>query len=579
MQPFRLRDYQVETIEAVYDSWKREVRRPAVVLPTGAGKTVVFSHIVHDVQNNRITDLQFNPGPAIVLAHRKELIDQAVNKLRITDRSLRIGVCKATRDEIRGRDVIVASTQTLARGRAARLRALNPSVVIVDEAHHYTSKTYLKVMEELGVYEEDGPRALGVSATLARNDKRHLAQLWEEVVYELPIQWMVDHGYLLIPSGRRVKIEGLSLDEVKKVHGDLHEGALGEAMSKAAAPEVIAKFYVEHASDRQGIVFATNVELSKQQALAFRELGVPAAHADGSMGEEERQTILDDFEAGRIQVISNCNLWTEGFDAPHASAIVIAKPTLSRNSYIQMVGRGLRPHPGQTECLVFDIDAGRTRHNLMSVTNLGLDRVTTDVDEEGKISESGPAVEAERKKREIREIHGRHVIEEFDFFNQTREKGAWGGPWRQTERGVWFIPLMGNGLIVLMRGQDFGTYSLAHMDADGNGRVMWANASLHHAFQRGKQIAHQFGIGIGARDAGADWRRRTVSAGQLALARSLNCADVSDDSTSGDVSDKIDVALGTRRLDHLNLAQVITSRDNYWHKEEIPHGDEDGSAS
>lgn len=501
---FQLRDYQVESVQAVYDAWKREVRRPALVLPTGAGKTVIFTRITHDVQNNKITDLQFNPGPAIILAHRTELIEQAVDKLRITDRSLRIGVCKASRDEIRGRDVIVASVQTLARGRAARLAELKPSIVIADEAHHYTSKTYLKVMEELGVYADGGPLGLGVSATLARNDKRHLAQLWDEVVYEVPIQWMVDNKYLLVPSGRRVKVEDLDLDSVKKVHGDLQEAALGEAMSKSAAPEVIAKVYKEHAGDRQGIVFATNVELSKRQVLAFRELGIPAAHGDGTMGARERQQILDDFAAGKIQVISNCNLWTEGFDAPHASAIVIARPTLSRNLYIQMVGRGLRPYPGQEDCLVFDIDAGQTKHSLMSVTNLGLDRVTIDVDEKGEAEEGGPAVVEERRRRLIREMRGRHVIEEFDFFHQMQDKGAWGGPWRQTEKGVWFIPLQKEGLIVLMRGQEFGTYSLAHINSNGDGQVLWANASLHHAFQRGRQLAYQFGIGVGARDPGAD---------------------------------------------------------------------------
>lgn len=570
---FVLRDYQIESVQAVYDAWKREVRRPAIVLPTGAGKTVIFSKIISDVQHQRVTDLQFNPGPAIVLAHRKELIEQAVDKLAKTDMSMRVGICKATRNEIRGRDVIVASVQSLGGGRAEQLAELRPSVVIIDEAHHYTSKTYLEAVTKLGVFDEGGPLALGVSATLARNDKRHLAQLWDEVVYEVPIQWMVDNEYLLIPSGRRVKVEGLSLDEIKRVHGDLHERDLGEAMMKAAAPDVIARVYREHASDRQGIVFAVNVELSKRQVLAFRELGISAAHADGSMATSEREKIIEDFQAGNIQVISNCNLWTEGFDAPHASAIVIARPTLSRNLYIQMVGRGLRPHPGQQDCLVFDIDAGRTRHTLMSVTNLGLDRVTTDVDTEGNVSEGGPAIEAERRRREIYEVRGRHVIEEFDFFAQTRDRGAWGGPWRQTERGVWFIPLVNEGFIILMKGQEFGTYSLAHMEHEGRGQVLWANASLHHAFTRGRQLAHQFGIAIGARDAGAEWRTRPASAGQLALARALNCVDVSEGSSSGDVSDKIDIARGSRRLDHLNLAQAIVSRNNYWTNEEIPHGD------
>ena len=221
-----LRDYQSITVEAVRAAWGRGVRRVAVVLPTGAGKTVVFAHLAAIMHGRGVRTL--------VLAHRDELIEQAVGKLRAVAPGLRVGVVKAARREIRGRDVIVASVQSLHRAeqRAELVRA-GVRLLIIDECHHSVADSYMSVLRDLGCFSDDpltGAYALGVTATLGRSDRVALGQVWQEVAHKVDIIDMIRMGWLVNARGIRVRIDGLDLAAVRRSRGDWADGALGAAM-------------------------------------------------------------------------------------------------------------------------------------------------------------------------------------------------------------------------------------------------------------------------------------------------------------------------------------------------------------
>ena len=196
---------------------------------------------------------------------------------------------------------------------------------------------------------------LGVTATMARGDGVGLGSTWEEVVFSRSVLWMISKGYLTDVKATRVDVKGLDLSDVKASRGDYQAGDLGRALMDSQADDVIARAYVEHAKDRPGVVFTPTVETAHAAAEGLNAAGIRTAVVSGETPTQERRQIFDDFRTGRVQVLANCMVLTEGFDAPWASCAVIARPTQSQPLYVQMVGRVLRPYPGKTDALVLDV--------------------------------------------------------------------------------------------------------------------------------------------------------------------------------------------------------------------------------
>lgn len=553
----KLRDYQSAAIDATRHAWAAGTRRPAVVLPTGAGKTVVFAHTAAVMHARGVKTL--------VLAHRDELITQAAAKLRAVAPDLRVGIVKGDRREIRGRDVIVASVQSLVRAeRRAELARAGVRLVIVDECHHAVAPTYMRVLEDLGAFDADpltGAYALGVTATLGRTDRVALGQVWQEVVYKRDILDMIREGYLVNARGVRVKIAGLDLRAVKRSRGDFADGALADAMHAALAPEAIARAYGEHAADRQGILFAPTVELAYECAEALRGVGVTAAGVDGAMGMTERRRVLGDFARGDVQVVTNCMVLTEGFDAPWCSAVVIARPTSSAPLYIQMAGRALRPHPGKRDALVIDVVGVTGRHRLASVVDLaGADRVEQLPDELAEydeidllgLGEPEPAGDGPRWRDPGAD--GPLVSEIVDLFTSSRQA------WLRTARGVWFLPA-GDQLIFLTPGSEPGTYSVARCSTrTQGGEWLREGCDLEMAMSWGEQYAAgEHGV-LTRRS--ATWRKSTVLGDrQVVMARSLGIDPTG--LTKGEVSDAISTALASQRIDPMPCVNNVNER-GYW---------------
>src|SRR5688572_12419917 len=236
MTEIKLRDYQREAIDAVFSAWAEGMRRPAIVPPTGAGKTVVFSALVKEWRKRDGAALKAYGSRVIILAHRDELVDQAIAKLRaVLPEDVSVGKVKATQNEVTA-DVMVCSVQTLASQRRLNNLVLldqgkdRPKVglIITDECHHAAAVSYKKVYDAF-------PDALqlGVTATMARGDRVGLGKVWDDVVYTKSVLWMMSKGYLTDVEAKQVNLWGVDMSDVKTSRGDYQAGDLGRALMES----------------------------------------------------------------------------------------------------------------------------------------------------------------------------------------------------------------------------------------------------------------------------------------------------------------------------------------------------------
>lgn len=359
-----LRPYQVEAIEAVGAAERRGVRRPLVAHATGLGKTVTFSHMISDRDDRR----------SLVLVHRDELVHQTVDKLGMVAPELKVGVVKAERDDV-GAPVVVASVQTLARQN--RLNRLEPDfgLVVCDEAHHVLKEnTWGRVLDHIGALNGSGPLSVGFTATPERGDGKNLT-VWQEVVHEMSVLRGIVEGYLVDITGMTVGTD-LDLQDVSVHHGDFADGSLGEAIEGSNMLDDLADAYLRYAADRPALAYTPTVRTAAILADALTERGVAAEHVSGATPTDERRAILKRLRDGHTRVVANCAVLTEGFDEPSVSCIMIARPTQSHPLFMQMVGRGTRPHPGKEDLLVLDVAGASHHHDLRSVADIaGVDKI------------------------------------------------------------------------------------------------------------------------------------------------------------------------------------------------------------
>jgi superfamily II DNA or RNA helicase len=550
-----LRDYQTQAIEGLHRAFSGQerptgtgvVRRPAVVLPTGMGKTHIFTHpsfwrpVVGDRKR------------MVVLVHRDELADQTVSKLRAADPTASIGRVQGIWDET-DRQVIVASVQTLARsGRRSRLD--NVGLVVVDECHHAVAPTYVQVMTHFGCFAsgEAATPTAGFTATMSRSkEDEHLGNIWQEVVLKRDVLDGIRSGNLVDVIGKRVEITGLDLDDVKRSHGDFSERDLGEHLMAADAPEQVAKAYIELARDRQGIAFWPDLDSADQGAAAFRDHGIVTEVIKGETETDERRDIYERYRLGRVQMLSSCMVLTEGFDMPQASAAVIARPTESAGLFVQMAGRVLRPWklpvPGyapKRNALLLDVAGVTSRHKLATIADLSVAVGSVDTDKGESLAE---AAERELAAVECRapSMPVRHTIFDVDLF------GARASLWLQTPRGTWFIPV-GDYVVFLWPG-DHGLWQIGitlMQGGPGRAQLVADGMTLEWATERAEAWANEIGgrTGSGAlAKRNATWRKRKeASRSSVSYASSLGC-QIPDGATQAQVSDLISVALTASTL-------------------------------
>jgi superfamily II DNA or RNA helicase len=359
-----LRPYQRECLERIRARYHAGKRRVLVSLPTGTGKTVVFSRFPRYFGMKK---------RLLVLAHRGELLEQALDKFRAADPELRVEVEQAARRASADCKVVVASVATLGRASTSRLGALDPEefyLVVVDEAHHAVSPTYRRIFDHLGLM-APGTRKLlvGFTATPRRGDRRGLGEVFEEVAYSRRLEEMIGEGYLARVRGWRVQ-SGVSLDGVRVRAGDFVESQLADAVDVGERNALLVAAYRELAPGRHTLVFCVNVAHAQSVARTFGEAGVRAEAVWGAMAPDARGDALARFARGELDVLTNCNVLTEGYDEPRVDCVMMARPTHSQLLYAQMVGRGTRLHQEKTDLLVIDVVDNSAKHSLAGLHSL-----------------------------------------------------------------------------------------------------------------------------------------------------------------------------------------------------------------
>lgn len=542
----KLRDYQREAIDAVFHAWSDGMKRPAIVLPTGMGKTVVFAHLIQGFRGKQTGPLdQFKVDPAlgsrvIVLVHRDELADQALAKIRAVAPDLSVGKVKAQDQEIHA-DVMVCSVQTIARHQRridlvnAQLASGAVGLIITDECHHAAADSYQFVYDGF-----PGALQLGVTATMARGDGVGLGTQWEDVVYARSILNGIMNGHLVDVKARNIEVEGFALDRVKVSRGDYQASDLGEALEDSGGDLVIAKAYREHASDRPGIVFTPTVATVELTRDALVGSGITAAAISGDTPREERLGIFEDFRTGRTQVLVNCMVLTEGFDAPWASCAVIARPTRSQPLYIQMVGRVLRPWPsgGKKDALVLNLNGAGGKLATLIDLEPGL---VEEIQEGETLTE---AVEREEAQGHTLITRGHPAfglkMSEVNLF------AASGTAWLSTAGGVMFISAGEWTYFLWPSKAEAGGWDVCRKPKRGKWeRTQHTGLTAELAMSWAEAEAENHGSFSVSRK--ASWRGGKPSEAQLTFAYGLGID--ATQMNKADVSDAISVALESRALD------------------------------
>lgn len=341
----QLRPYQADAVAQLRAAYSSGKRAPLFCLPTGGGKTFVFSYVAQNAvaRGNRVC----------ILVHRQELLLQASRSLSA------IGVKHGliAPGHVQNREPVqVASVQTLGR-RIAR-QPFKFDLIIVDEAHHAVAGTWKRLIEAM-----PEARVLGVTATPVRSDGKGLSDVFDDLVIGPSVPTLIDMGFLVRPVVYAPPI-AVDLAGVRRKGGDYDQRELASRMDKPTITGDAVAHYARHCPGKPAIAFCASVAHAQHVAQQFQAAGFKAKSIDGSMLDTERRQAIADLGNGQLQVLSSCDIVSEGTDIPVVETAILLRPTQSLGLYLQQVGRALRPAPGKDRALILDHVGNCLRHGL-----------------------------------------------------------------------------------------------------------------------------------------------------------------------------------------------------------------------
>jgi superfamily II DNA or RNA helicase len=529
MQP---RDYQEKALDAVASKYAAGVNRQLLVLPTGSGKTIIFSLLSRQFieQGKRV----------LVLAHRDRLIQQAVEKLCKIIPVEKMGVVKAELNRVHA-PCVVASVQTLARQK--RLHQMPQfDLVIVDEAHRSAAKQYKAIIQHCC---DAQTLLLGVTATPDRSDGIGLVpKIYDEVIFELPIVELIEQGHLVDIEVKNVGIP-VDFSDLKTKRGtdgevDIDQEQLSIKMDAANWYDYVRDAWLEHARDRRTIVFVPRVAMAYRLRDVMREAGIFADALDGSTALPVQRASIQSFEAGNTQMLVNCDLFVEGADIPSIDCVVLAKPTKSRIVKMQSIGRGTRPSPstGKRNLLVLDLVAAVQPGLCSAGDALG----TKSLKQGEKLTEAKKREKKETEERELEEATQQELLREqmqsrkVDLFGSSNnsEGKKKGFEWQIfPELKQAFLEVAGKRFEIAKVGNIY--------EACQGWQLLIKTTDYREAQQICEQKAREILFG-----AEAKWRQKPATEGQIKMLTKLRI-NYTPNLTAGEASNLIDARLNNRK--------------------------------
>jgi superfamily II DNA or RNA helicase len=316
------------------------------------------------------------------LAHRDELLSQARDEIAAVAPTLTVSIEKAAQhaadsipqptffDKRSQRTVVVASVQTLHEKRRLEWGPYTFSVIIIDEAHHSSARSYVNILKHFGAFDDlDATRVVGFTATPNRTDGVGLGAVFQEIAVEHTLPEMISRGVLAPIKAWQVNT-GVDLSDVRLVRGDYNESQLQETVNVEKRNLEIVAAYEKYASGTQAIAFCAGVEHSHEIARLFNDRGILAKSVWGSMDRDERAAAIASYHSGETRILANFAILIEGFNAPQTECIILARPTTSDLLVTQMLGRGTRLHPGKEHMIALDIADVTSGKSLASVASL-----------------------------------------------------------------------------------------------------------------------------------------------------------------------------------------------------------------
>ncbi len=372
-----LRQYQENAVKKCIKALKK-YNNTLFVAATGAGKTVILSEIINRISANR----------TLVMAHRDELTAQNSKTYLNMFPCSRVSFFNAQQKSWRG-TVTYGMVQTLVNN-LENMPKIN--LFVADEAHHISSDSYRKIINKV---KNDNPNVmiLGVTATPERSDKRGLKFVFDNVADVIDIDTLVRKGYLVPPRGMVVDIgTQKQLMGVKKTVSDYDMSEVEAIQNTDIQNEQVVQNWIDKSADRSTIVFCSTIKHSEDVTDSFKNAGIDAKAVHSKVPKSERLQTVNGFKNGDIPVVCNPMIWTEGFDAPICSSIILLRPSSHKSTMIQMVGRGLRkidnnifPNMIKTDCIVMDFGISLINHgDLISRVKLEDDKESNSEDEKTK---------------------------------------------------------------------------------------------------------------------------------------------------------------------------------------------------
>lgn len=398
-----LRDYQLACVAAIHREFE-EKSSTLAVLPTGCGKTIIFSSVTKDF---------IDRGRVLIIAHREELISQAWQKVKdVTGHEPEIEMADRWSNEndtwFNTKAKIVVSTiqtQTSGMGGDGRMSRFKPeefSLVIIDEAHHTPASSYKRLVDHYR--KNPNLKVLGVTATPDRADELALGQVFESVAFDYEIEDAIDQGWLVPIRQKYVVCEHLDISGVKTTAGDLNSGQLAAVLEAETQLHEMVDPTIQIAGDKKVLFFANSVAQAERTAEIFnRHKPGSCRTIFGKTPKEDRRETMADFRSGKFNVLVNVGVATEGFDMPDVEVVAVGRPTKSRALYAQMIGRGTRPLGGLVDpfptaeerksaiaasskpnMLVLDFVGNSGKHKLVTTADILGGRYDDDIRERAK---------------------------------------------------------------------------------------------------------------------------------------------------------------------------------------------------